>query len=122
MIRQLRIFALSLATSLLVFPQWLSAAQPNEMQVNGFALVACGDILEIGENEVQRTQLSEWINGYVSSYNYYNLPRVTPPEDSSGRAFAVSYCRNNPLDRALTMGAALVEALGGKKALNKYKR
>ena len=122
MIKQLRILALSLAISLLVLPQSLSAAEPNLVQINGFARVTCGDILEIGENEVQRTQLSEWINGYVSSYNYYNFPRVTPPEDSSGRAFALSYCRNNPLDRALTMGAALVEALGGKKALHKYKR
>ena len=107
-------FAISATTS-------SAGTEDATVPLRGFALTSCGAILEIGENDVQRIQLSEWLNGYISSYNYYNKPKVTPPESASSRAFAQTYCQHNPLHNAWNMAAALVEALGGKKALHKYK-
>ena len=118
-------YRFSLLGSLALFAasatQTIAATKSETVPLRGFAVTPCGAILEIGDNDVQRIQLSEWLNGYISSYNYYNTPKVTPPEAVAARAFAQTYCQNNPLHSAWNMAAALVEALGGKKALHKYK-
>jgi len=113
-----RAFALVALTSL---PLLAEAQVP--ISVWGSGGFSCGDWLEDTKREVSRIQYTEWMLGFLTSFNYYNRNnQVRPPDRASVSAWIDKYCRDNPLHQQFMAAAALVEELGGPKAPHPWKR
>jgi hypothetical protein len=90
--------------------------------ISGLATLSCGSILEDSKNKVRGAEISDWLNGYVTGYNFYNTNRqVNPPDRATNIAFIENFCRNNPLSILVSGGAVLVQDLGGPKVDFDYK-
>ena len=91
--------------------------------VMGAGNLTCGEWLEGTKREWPRTQYTDWVLGFLTSFNYYNPSRqVNPPDRASVSAWIDKYCRDNPLHRQFMAAAASLEELGGPKALHQWKR
>ena len=84
--------------------------------------LSCGKLLEATKSKVGRAQVADWLNGYVTGYNYYAEKPVMPPDNETSIAFAETFCRNNPLANIVSGGAVLVQDLGGPKVSFQYER
>jgi hypothetical protein len=60
----------------------------------------------------------QWLLGWVSAYNAYNVSRQVRLQDGqSALAFVDRYCTNNPLQLVVGAAEALIDELGGPKVL-----
>lgn len=92
-------------------------AQEQQFLVNGLGTLSCGKVLDNLDNPVGRAEISDWLNGFVTAYNYYeNQQLVTPPDKETNVAFIETYCRKNPLSNIVAGAVDLIESLGGKKS------
>lgn len=97
-------------------------ARPS-FYASGLGTLSCGKLLQATKAPVGRAQVADWINGYVTGYNYYATTGVlTPPENATSIAFAETFCRNNPLSNIVAAAAVLVQDLGGPKVAFKFQR
>jgi hypothetical protein len=95
-----------------------ATAQDQQFLVNGLGTLSCGKVLDNLDNPVGRAEISDWLNGFVTAYNYYHDRQlVTPPDRETHIAFVDSYCRKNPLSNIVAAGVSLVESLGGKSSV-----
>ncbi|MGV8932342.1 MAG: hypothetical protein ACOH1R_09600 [Luteimonas sp.] len=99
-----------------------SARAEVSFYANGLGGLSCGKLLEATKSEVGRAQVADWLNGYVTGYNYYASKPLLPSDKESSIAFAETFCRNNPLSNIVSAAAVLVQDLGGPKVLFQYER
>ena len=90
----------------------LVAYGQSGISVWGAGGLTCGEWLEATKHEWPREQYTDWILGFLTSFNYYNPSRqVNPPDRASVSAWVDKYCRDNPF-----------EELGDPKASHQWKR
>ena len=87
----------------------------------GMGTLSCGKVLEAINTGTGRTQVSIWMNGVVTGYNFYASAHVSPPDDETSIAFIKNYCSNNPLSNIVAGTAVMVQDLGGPKVSFKHK-
>ena len=111
-----------LFTFLFLFNNSHAETSENEkVVVNGLATLSCGKVLEYSEDEVGETHLSNWLNGYVTSYNYYSIEhQVSAPDRATNIFFIKNYCSKNVLSSLVAGGAVLIQDLGGPKVKFPY--
>ena len=113
------------ATQLILLVACTELAYPANAQTTfyatGLGTLSCGKLLDATKGEVGRAEVADWINGYVTSYNYYSNKPLTPRDNETNVAFAEAYCRNNPLSNIVAASAVLVQDLGGPKVRFAYK-
>jgi hypothetical protein len=101
----------------LAFCFMTSAASARGIVVYGVGLKPCGYWSSIPKRGAAHQQLSDWILGFVSAYNYYSADGrdVT---SSDGRAFTEwmdRYCREHPHDLVAEAAHRLVDELVAKR-------
>lgn len=106
---------------------FMLTAQPalssDTFSVPGAGGVSCGKVLDAKGDRNARLQFEQWVEGYLTGYNYYTHTRnITPPDSASVFAYVENYCRNNPLHALVSAAAALVQELGGRIAAHQFKR
>lgn len=85
--------------------------------VNGVGNLSCGQVLAAAKSAPGRMEVSDWVNGFITGYNYYNNGQlVTPPDSDTEIAFIDVYCQTNPLSNIVAGVVSLVDKLGGKKS------
>jgi len=90
--------------------------------VNGLGGLSCGKLLEATKGEVGRAQVADWLNGYITGYNYYAGRPLLPPDKETSIAFADNFCGHNPLSNIVAVAAVLVQDLGGPKVFFQYEK
>ncbi|MGH7827301.1 MAG: hypothetical protein ACREQ7_19250 [Candidatus Binatia bacterium] len=112
----------AVAIAIITVSPLVGYAQPG-ISVWGAGLFTCGEWIEHTKRAWPRAQYTDWVLGFLTSYNYYNpSQQVAPPDRASVSAWIDKYCRDNPLDRQFMAAAALLEELGGPKAKHQWKR
>lgn len=104
-----------------------SFARSENIQVIGTGTLSCGLWVEARNqsNTTQQNLSVQWISGYLAGHNYYKMQRVKQAsvEDlPTIELWLDTYCRNNPTHTTFAAAVALVEELGGTKALHRWKR
>jgi hypothetical protein len=99
-----------------------SANAEGWLYTSGLGGFSCRQLLDATKSAIGRAQVAEWLNGYVSGYNSYASKALLPPDMDTGIAFVETFCRNNPLSNIGSVGAVLVQDLGGPKVLFRYER
>lgn len=99
------------------------SAAAQEWMVKDSGRVSCGGWLEIraaasDPNDSRFLQVSEWISGFLTAYNYYFTPAggdVASATDRPGMyAWLDKYCRENPTLRLVQATIVLIEHLEGR--------
>lgn len=104
-----------------------NSATAEQIPIIGTGTLSCGQWAEArSEKDEQQISLNvQWIAGFLGGHNYYrdqkkktvrvrDLPTISLWMDT--------YCRNNPTGSIITGAAALVEELGGVKAVDPSRR
>jgi hypothetical protein len=80
-------------------------------------LKSCGYWSSVPKGTGARQQLSDWISGFVSAYNYYSADGrdVTLSDGSAFTAWMDRYCRNHPLDVIADAAKRLIDELVAKR-------
>lgn len=99
-------------------PSWASAQDP--FHVNGLGRLTCGKLLEATKSDFGRAQVADWLNGYITGYNFYASKPLLPPDKESTVLFASSHCNKNPLSNIVAVAAIIVQDLGGPIVKFKY--
>lgn len=104
-----------------------SHAQSENIFVIGAGKLSCGLWVEARTqgNTHQQNLGVQWVAGYLAGHNYYKTQRVKQAsvEDlPTIELWLDTYCRNNPTHTTFAAAVALVEELGGIKALHPWKR
>jgi len=91
----------------------------------GTGQLTCGEWAEAVNyrNDNQQNVVVQWLAGYIGAYNYYSPEefRITSSDLATIKLWLTTYCNNNPLHRVFMAGSALIEDLGGNKALHEWK-
>jgi hypothetical protein len=82
----------------LIFGLITSIASARGIVIYGVGLKPCGYWSSASKRTAARQQLSDWILGFVSAYNYYSAEGrdVTFSDGSTFIAWMDSYCRDHP--------------------------
>jgi len=102
-------------------------ANADPIGVVGGGNLSCGKwVGAINErNEGQQHIFTQWIAGYLVSYNWYRATRhkstINQPDLETISLWLTTYCNNNPTDLTINAAAALVQHLGGEGTLFKWK-
>src|ERR1700675_2367938 len=101
----------------LAFGLVTSAASARGMVVYGVGLKSCGYWSSASKRTPTRQQLSDWILGFVSAYNYYSAEGrdVTFSNGSAFIAWMDGYCREHPNDVVADAAYRLVDELVARR-------
>ncbi len=111
-----------LALALLSFAHGLSAAEPQAIELHGFADMSCGAWASSSSDEFQRAQYLTWFRGFVSGSNFSDPQNQISAQQMPSREtialFVDKYCRENPLNPFTAAAISLVEQLreGGRSS------
>jgi len=101
----------------LAFCFMTSAASARGIVVYGIGLKLCGYWSSIPKRGAARQQLSDWILGFVSAYNYHSAEGrdVTFSDGSTFIAWMDGYCRDHPHDVVADAAYRLVGELVARR-------
>jgi hypothetical protein len=101
----------------LVFGLVTSAASARGIVIYGVGLKSCGYWSSASKRTATRQQLSDWILGFVSAYNYYSAEGrdVTFSDGSAFIAWMDGYCRDHPNDVVSDAAYRLVDELVARR-------
>jgi hypothetical protein len=101
----------------LAFGLVTNAASARGIVIYGVGLKPCGYWSSVPKRGAARQQLSDWILGFVSAYNYYAVEGrdVTLSDGSAFIAWMDSYCRDHPQDVVADAAHRLVGELLAKR-------
>jgi hypothetical protein len=101
----------------LAFSLVTSAASARGIVIYGVGLKSCGYWVSASKKTAARQQLSDWILGFVSAYNYYSAEGrdVTFSDGSAFIAWMDGYCREHPNDVVADAAYRLVAELAARR-------
>lgn len=88
--------------------QWVANAR-------GAGTVGCGEFLEDRNADRYKQYYTQWVMGYLSSYNMYKSQTAlqTIPDEATIDAYLQKHCRDSPLDGIIRATMFLIRDLGG---------
>ena len=101
----------------LAFGLMTNAASARGIVIYGVGLKSCGYWSSASKKTAARQQLSDWILGFVSAYNYYSADGrdVTSSDGSAFTEWMDRYCRHHPHDVVADAAYRLVVELVAKR-------
>jgi hypothetical protein len=101
----------------LAFGLITNAASARGIVIYGVGLKSCGFWSSVPKGTIPRQQLSNWVLGFVSAYNYYSAEGrdVTSDDGSAFIAWMDRYCRDHPQDVVADAAYRLVDELAGRR-------
>lgn len=104
-----------------------TSVKAETINVIGTGGLSCGSWIEARNkgNDVQENLYVQWIAGYLAGHNAYRTKGVKQVAVSDLPTISLwldTYCRKNPTHLAAAAAIALVQELGGTKALHAWKR
>lgn len=108
---------------ILLFVSEVSAESGDIYASGSGARDSCGQWIAAKDNDnSRRYRYAEWINGFLTGYNYYSpKQQALVPDNAAMLAFVDNYCSKNPLQTLILAAAALVQEAGGKPAIHQWK-
>jgi hypothetical protein len=101
----------------LAFGLVTSAASARGIVIYGVGLKSCTYWVSASKKAAARQQLSDWILGFVSAYNYYSAEGrdVTFSDGGAFIAWMDGYCRDHPHDVVADAAYRLVGELAARR-------
>jgi hypothetical protein len=94
-----------------------NAASARGIVIYGVGLKSCGYWSSASKKTAARQQLSDWILGFLSAYNYYSAEGrdVTFSDGSAFIAWMDRYCRDHPHEGVADAAYRLVDELVARR-------
>ncbi len=105
---QMLIFAIFISLS-------VEATAQRAANIKGVGNVGCGEYLQDRRNNQYGQVYAQWVQGFVSGYNFYGQHAQTSsiPDEPTVHAYLEKYCRDNPLENVARATMFLIADLNG---------